>query len=155
MSTEIVDEINLALIASLQKKPSRTNKDIGEALGISEATVANRIRAMEEANILRVMMQRDVRALGYNVLALIYIDVSGRTPEAVANDMARIEECTSVCIGMGSPDIFANINARDGRALQCIIDEQISVIDGIASYEVSVALEVLKLDPRYGRLRTD
>ena len=48
MSSDILDDLNRAIIAALQENPSRTNKDIGETLGVSEPTVANRIRALEE-----------------------------------------------------------------------------------------------------------
>ena len=51
--------------------------------------------------------------------------------------------------------IFANINAPDGAALQRIVDEQIAKIEGIASYEVNTALEIVKLDPRFGKLGSE
>lgn len=152
MSSEILDDLNRAIIAALQDNPTRTNKDIGETLGVSEPTVANRIRALEDGNVLRVMMQRDMRALGFSVLALVDINVEGRAPEDVAADLAKLDACTSVSVAMSNPDIFANINAVDGRALQRIVDEQIAKIDGIASYEINMALEIVKLDPRYGKL---
>ena len=132
MSSDILDDLNRAIIAALQENPSRTNKDIGETLGVSEPTVANRIRALEDANILRVMMQRDMRALGYSVFALVDLNVEGRTPENVAEDLAKLDACTSVSVAMSSPDIFANINPPDGAALQRIVDEQIAKIEGIA-----------------------
>ncbi|OWQ94224.1 Lrp/AsnC family transcriptional regulator [Sphingopyxis lindanitolerans] len=155
MSSDILDDLNRAIIAALQENPSRTNKDIGETLGVSEPTVANRIRALEDANILRVMMQRDMHALGYSVFALVDLNVEGRTPENVAEDLAKLDACTSVSVAMSSPDIFANINAPDGAALQRIVDEQIAKIEGIASYEVNTALEIVKLDPRFGKLGSE
>lgn len=155
MTTDLLDDLNRAIIAALQENPSRTNKDIGETLGVSEPTVANRIRALEDGKVLRIMMQRDMHAVGLPLLALVDIHVEGRPPEDVAADLAKIDACTSVSIAMSNPDIFLNINAADGAALQRVVDEQISKIDGIVSYEISVALEVVKLDPRYGKLRTD
>lgn len=155
MATVFLDDLNRAIIAALQENPSRTNKDIGETLGISEPTVANRIRALEDGRVLRIMMQRDMGAMGLPLLALVDIHVEGRAPEDVAADLARIEVCTSVSIAMSNPDIFLNINVADGSALQRVVDEQISKIEGIVSYEISTALEVIKLDPRYGKLRID
>lgn len=155
MRTEPLDELDWAIIRALQDSPSRTNKDIGETLAISEPTVANRIRSLEASKTLRVMMQRDLRAMGLPLVALVDIHVEGRIPEDVATDLAKLDCCTSVSIAMSNPDIFLNINAADGRALQRIIDEQISTIEGIASYEINAALEVVKLDTRYGSLKAE
>lgn len=153
MATDLLDDLNRSIIAALHENPTRTNKDIGETLGVSEPTVANRIRALEEAKILRVMMQRDMRAMGLPLLALVDINVEGRAPEDVAEELAKIENCTSVSIGMSNPDILLNINAADGADLQRIVDEQIAKVEGIQSYELSIALEVVKLDQRWGNLR--
>lgn len=153
MTMDLLDDLNRAIIAALQENPSRTNKDIGKRLGVSEPTVATRIRALEEAKVLRVMMQSDMRAMGRPLLALVDINVEGRPPEDVAAELAALDACTSVSIPMSNPDIFCNVNAVDGEDLQRFVDEHLSKIDGIASYEISTALEVVKLDPRFGKLR--
>lgn len=146
------DELNQKIVALLQDDPSISNKELGDRIGVSEVTIAARIRGMEEANILRVMMQRDFRSLGYNLSALIDINVSGRHPDAVAHDVAGISACTSVSLALGSPDIVAHVLACDPGHLQAIIDAELAPIEGIASYEVNLSLDIIKMDQRYGAL---
>jgi len=147
-----LDELNRNIVNLLQDDPSITNKDLGERLGVSEVTIAARIRGMEDANILRVMMQRDFRSLGYNLSALIDINVEGRHPDAVGHDIASIETCLSVSLTFGSPDILAHFLARDPAHLQSIVDKDLASIKGIASYEINVSLDIIKMDQRYGAL---
>lgn len=148
----VLDELNQKIIALLQDDPSITNKVLGNRMGVSEVTIAARIRGMEEANILRVMMQRDFRSLGYNLSALIDINVERKHPSVVGHDIARIETCTSVSLALGSPDIFAHFLARDPAHLQSIVDNELSTIEGIASYEINVSLDIIKMDQGYGGL---
>ncbi len=147
-----LDEMNLGIIAALQEDPTVTNKVLGDQLGVSEVTIAARIRSLKEHKVLRVMMQRDVRSLGYEMMALIDINVEGRRPEDVARELALIEDCASVSVTMSSPDIIIHVNAADGYDLQSIIEYKIAPIAGIISYEVLSALDVIKMDTRYGVL---
>jgi DNA-binding Lrp family transcriptional regulator len=147
-----VDALGREIIALLQKDARTTNKEIADRLGVSEVTVAARIRNLEGANVLRIKMQRNVRSLGLKVTALIYVDVEGRRPEDVADELAAIDGCTSAALTLSSPDIILVVHAQSNRDLQRIIDEQIAAIEGIASYDVSLALDVVKLDMRYGAI---
>lgn len=148
----MLDDLNQGIIAALQSHPGRTNKDIGDELGVSEVTIAARIRAMEQSNTLRVMMQRDVRTMGYHLMALVDINVEGRKPEEVAHELAAIDQCTSVTVVMSNPDIILHVIARDGADLQRLVEDQIAPIPGIIAYEIMTALEVVKMDRRYGGL---
>ncbi len=147
-----LDDLGLGVIKALQLDPRSTTKELAERFGVAEATIASRIRSMEEQKILRIMMQRDLQAMGYALMALIDIQVQRRRPEDVAAELACIEEATSVSVMMSSPEIIMNVSARDGLHLQQIIEHKIARIAGIATYEITTALEVLKFDARYGAL---
>lgn len=147
-----IDALNWGIIESLQADPSTTNKEIGDRLGVSEVTVAARIRAMEEGKVLRVMMQRDVRSLGYEVMAFIDINVEGRRPEEVAAELAEIDECISVSLALSSPDIIVHVLTRLNVDLQTLIDTKIAPIKGISSYEIITALDVVKMVKGYGAI---
>lgn len=147
-----LDELGHAIVTLLQANARTTNKEIADRLGISEATVGTRIRDMEARNILRVMIQRDVRALGFDLLVLMDIHVSQRAPEDVAQELARIEEAASVSITMSDPDIILQLNVRDRKHLLRTIEDKVAIIDGISHWTADLALEVVKLDARYGTL---
>lgn len=147
-----VDELSRGIIRALQLDPRTGNKEIAERLDATEAKVASRIRNLAERNVLRVMMQRDFEAMGYDVMALIDIHLAGRDPEQVADDLAAIEEVAAVSLFMSNPDIIIHVSVRDRLHLQDVIEQKIAPIKGIAGYEIATALEVVKLESSYGAL---
>lgn len=147
-----IDELGLAIVELLQINARMTNKDIADRLGVSEVTVASRIRDLEARNMLRIIMQRDLRALGYDLLVLVDIHVSQRAPEEVAEELALIEEAASVSILMSDPDIILQLNVRDRKHLLATIENKVASIRGISHWTADTALEIVKLDPRYGTL---
>lgn len=144
--------LNDEIIRMLQDRPSTSNKDIGDRLNVSEVTIATRIRAMEEDNILRVILQRDLRSYGYNSSALLGIFVHGRAVEDVAKDLSSIDECISVSIALTSPDIFVQLAAVNDKSIQHIVEQRIAIIDGVKHCEITIALDIIKLDNIYGGL---
>ncbi|MEY2927235.1 MAG: hypothetical protein RL367_1712 [Pseudomonadota bacterium] len=147
-----IDELGLGIVELLHANARATNKDIADTLTVSEATVATRIRDMENRNILRIIMQRDLRALGYDLLVLVDIHVSQRAPEEVAADLARIEEAASVVVLLSDPDIILQLNVRDRKHLLTTMEQKVAPIRGISHWTADIALEIVKLDSRYGSL---
>lgn len=147
-----VDELGLQIVELLHANARSTNKEIADTLAVSEATVAARIRDMESRNILRIVMQRDLRALGYDLLVLVDIHVSQRAPEEVANELAEIEEAASVSVLLSDPDIILQLNVRDRKHLLQTIEQKVAPIRGISHWTTDIALEIVKLDSRYGNL---
>jgi Lrp/AsnC family transcriptional regulator, leucine-responsive regulatory protein len=147
-----IDELGLGIIELLHANARATNKDIADTLAVSEATVAARIRDMESRNILRIIMQRDLRALGYDLLVLVDIHVSQRSAEEVAAELAQIEEAASVVVLLSDPDIILQLNVRDRKHLLATIEQKVAPIRGISHWTADIALEIVKLDSRYGTL---
>lgn len=148
----VLDQLNSDIIAHLQANPRTTNKELADRLGIAESTVAQRIRSLEERNILRIIMQRDFKAMGYPLLSFVDIEVSQRSVDAVAADLAKIEQVASVTVAMSNPDIILAVYARDADHLLEIITREIGAVAGIASFESTMALEVIKLVSHLGVL---
>lgn len=148
----LVDELDIAIAEILSESAQITNKEIADKVGSTEVTIANRIRDMEERNILRVVMQRDLRALGFDLVVLLDIYVTQRSPEIVADELAKIEEAASVSVLLSDPDIFVQLNVRDRKHLLDTIETKIAPIKGISHWTANIALEVVKLDLRYGTL---
>lgn len=147
-----LDALDNEIIAALRAEPSRTKKDISAKLEVSEATVASRMASLERRKLLRVRMQRDIRAMGYSIIALMDIYVSGRKARDVAMDLAQADECMSLSLLVAKPEIMIHLIARDSEHLQQLIESKISSVPGVHSYETLTSLKVLKWDQVFGDL---
>ncbi len=146
------DEIDLQIIDTLRVDGRTSNKSISKRLGISETTVASRIRAMTERNIMRVTLQRDIHSLGYQFQGFLDLYVFGRSVDDVASEVALIEGVLVVALYLGSPDIVVTIGARDREDLVRIVNQKIASIPGIQRVDSYIALEIGKYESVYAAL---
>ncbi len=128
------------------------SRDVLKAVPVSEVTVANRIRSLADRNLVRVTAQEDIWAIGYDLVVLVDVFVRGRTAEAVATDLARLEQVGAVSITMTSPELIVQIFARDRADLLHVIEDEVARIEGVSAVESLVVLETIKFRSDYGEL---
>jgi DNA-binding Lrp family transcriptional regulator len=143
------DKIDLQIIETLRVDGRTPNKSIAKRLNVSETTIASRIRAMTERNVMRVTLQRDIYSLGYEFQGFLDLYVAGRNVDEVARDACDIEGVLAVAIYLGSPDILVSFGARGREDLSRIIDREVAQIRGVQRLDSYVALEIRKFQSNY------
>lgn len=146
---DTLDELDRMLVDCLRRNGRETNRALAVQLGVSEVTVAARLRRLEESGRLRVTAVTDIRLLGHSHLAFAMIDVSGRSAYAVAEELARMPEAMSVTVCTGRFDLVAALLGRDSRHLGDIFGMTLPAIPGVANIHGCMALEVVKFDSRW------
>ena len=120
------DKIDLQIIETLRLDGRTPNKSIAKRLNVSETTIASRIRAMTERNVMRVTLQRDIYSLGYEFQGFLDLYVTGRNVDEVAQDVCNVEGVLAVAIYLGSPDILVSFGACGREDLSRIIDQEVA-----------------------------
>lgn len=142
-----LDDLDRLIIATLRRDPQTSNKAMAREGGVSEPTVAARIRSLTARRLMHLTAQRDIVALGTPIIAHVDVSVEGRDAADVAGDIAALDEVTSVVTLKGSTQIIAQVHARDAAHLLAIIEGAFAGIAGIAGVETNVSLEILKYRP--------
>ena len=137
------------LIDCLRRNGRETNRSLASQLGISEVTVAARLRRTEDSGRLRVTAVTDIRLLGHTQLAFAMIDVSGRSAYDVAADLALMPEAMSVSVCTGRFDVVATLLGRDYRHVGELFGTSLQAIPGVANIHGCVALDVVKFDSNW------
>ena len=148
----LMDALDLRIVEMLRREPRAANRELADVLGVSEVTVGNRIRSLADRRLVRVTAQEDIWALGYEFIALVDVFVSGRPAEAIAKDLAALEQTGSVDITMTSPEIIAQVFARDRDDLLRVLETQVAPIEGVAALESLLVLEAIKYRTDFGEL---
>jgi len=95
-----LDPTHLAILGLLQENARLSLAEIGRQVGLSAPAVAERIRRLEEAGIIRgYHAELDLEALGYGVQAIIELTTpASRYPEvlAQARRMPAVRSCRHV-----------------------------------------------------------
>jgi Lrp/AsnC family transcriptional regulator for asnA, asnC and gidA len=141
-----LDEIDRHIIAALKADGRATNQKIARSLRISPATVAARIRRLENVNAMRVVAVTDFAALGYKVLLAVGIEVQGRAAQEVAQELAALEEVFAVHLVTGARDIEILVALHDLEELETFLLQDIAKIRGIRTLAAGIAADVIKYD---------
>ncbi len=142
-----LDDTDNAIIALLREDGRMPFRAIARELDIAENTVRARVKRMEESDTMRVVAVTDIEAAGYGMLLAIGVQVEGRSPEAVARDMAKIHEVFSVNVVVGAHDVEVLVVAEDQAALNALITTKLGALPGVRRLTPAMALDVLKNQP--------
>ncbi len=142
-----LDATDEAIIALLRIDGRAPYRSIARELGVTESTVRSRVRRLEESNTMRVVAVTDTEAAGFGMLLAIGVEVDGRSPEAVARELADFPEVFSVNVVMGAQDIEILVVTRDQETLGDLVGERLAAVPGVRRLTPALALDVLKNQP--------
>lgn len=134
------DELDIALIELVGGDPRMTNRAISQQLGISVATVANRLRQLQEDNYLAFTVVVDWEAAGFHSKCRAFVSVDGAQVRPVADQIAQLPEAQFVLLTIGAADIHVTLIASDSTELLRALD-QVHAVKGVAAVEVDMDLD--------------
>lgn len=148
----VLDDIDRRIIEVLTRDGRAQSTAIGEELGLSGNLVANRIRAMDAAGIMRVVAIADFRVHGYKMLARIRLKVSGRAPLDVAQELAARDDVLSVNITSGRYAVSCLHAFSTARQMIEASREVSAGIAGVEDVDVELVNNVYRYSPAVGPL---
>jgi Lrp/AsnC family transcriptional regulator for asnA, asnC and gidA len=142
-----VDATDERIIDLLRVDGRMSYRAIAAELGLTEATIRTRVRRLEQSNAMRVVAVTDFQAAGYEMMLAVGLEVDGRTPLEVAEDLAQIPEVFSINVVIGSCDIETLVVAQDQAAMSELIYHRLANLPGVLRVSPSLAVNVLKNQP--------
>ncbi len=151
--TRKLDSVDKAIVERLAPDARVSNREIAEAIGVTEGTVRARIKRMVEDKQVRITAVTNIDRFRDAALAYIWIEVerSGQARE-VAAALSAIPELGFVGVMLGRSDILAITMVRNTEHLAAFIHSKISVIEGVRRTESTLGVNFLKHDYRMARI---
>jgi len=137
-----LDHVNRRIIESLQRDGRRSFTAIARELGISETAVRARVQKLTEAGVIEVVAVTNPLMVGFDVLAMIGVNASGRLQE-IADEVSAWDETSYVVILSGSFDLLVEVVCADNRHLLDLV-QRLRDVDGINSTETFMYLDLHK-----------
>jgi Lrp/AsnC family transcriptional regulator, regulator for asnA, asnC and gidA len=144
-----VDDVSRAIIEQLQADGRRSYAAIGQAVGLSEAAVRQRVQKLIDSGVMQVVAVTDPMQIGFARQAMVGIAVSGDV-EAVAQKVSKIPEVDYLVITAGSWDILAEIVVADDDHLLQVVNRDIRSLDGVERTESWLYLKLTKQTYNWG-----
>ena len=140
-----IDRYDRQILEHLQKDGRISNQDLADRIGLSPSPCLRRVRALEEAGLIKgYRALLDAKALGYSLMALIYISMDMHTPERFDNFERQIRENPEVleCLMITGQDADYQIKVvvKDMDAFQELLLNRITRIQGVTGVQSSFVL---------------
>lgn len=140
-----MDRFDRQILQVLQQDGRISNQDLADRIGLSPSPCLRRVRALEEAGVVtgyRALL--DAKALGYTLMALIYISMDKHTPERFEHFEQEISQVSEVleCLLVTGQDADYQIKVvvRDMDAFQELLLNRITRIQGVTGVHSSFVL---------------
>ncbi|MBL8414466.1 MAG: Lrp/AsnC family transcriptional regulator [Propionivibrio sp.] len=140
-----IDRFDRQILQVIQQDGRISNQDLADRIGLSPSPCLRRVRALEEAGIVtgyRALV--NAKALGYTLMALIYISMDKHTPERFEHFEKEISQISEVleCLLITGQDADYQIKVivRDMDAFQELLLNRINRIQGVTGVHSSFVL---------------
>ncbi|MFH5207077.1 Lrp/AsnC family transcriptional regulator [Antrihabitans sp. NCIMB 15449] len=136
-----LDEVSKSIIEALQQDGRRSYTSIGEAVGLSEAAVRQRVQRLLESGVMQIVAVTDPMQVGFNRQAMVGVRVVG-DPAVVAAEIESLVEVVYVVVTAGSFDLLVEIVCEDDEHLLEVVSGKIRACAGVTSTETFVYLKL-------------
>jgi len=140
-----LDRFDRQILQVLQQDGRISNQDLADRIGLSPSPCLRRVRALEDAGIVtgyRALL--NAKALGYTLMALIYISMDMHTPERFENFEKEINQIGEIleCLLITGQDADYQIKVvvKNMDAFQELLLNRITRIQGVTGVHSSFVL---------------
>ena len=144
----VLDEISKRIIEQLQQDGRRSYAAIGQAVGLSEAAVRQRVQRLVDSGVMQIVAVTDPMTLGFHRQTMIGIKCEGDL-ERVADHLAGMDEIDYVVITSGSFDLLVEVVCEDDDQLLEILS-RVRMAPTVTSTETFVYLKLRKQTYSWG-----
>src|SRR6266478_9845828 len=139
-----IDEIDQRIIEALQLDGRRPFTKLAAELGISEASVRQRVANLINTQVMQIVAITNPIKLGFSLASMIGIRVSGERLLQVAEEISAFDEVIYLIITTGSFDLLAEVVCRDNDHLLNFLTEKLYKVQGVQQTETFMYLRVCK-----------
>ena len=143
-----LDDTDRAIIEQLQHDGRLPYTRLGQAVGLSEAAVRQRVQRLIDQGIMQVVAVTDPLSLGLRRMAMIGLCIEGDIG-VITGKIAEFDDVDYVVVTAGRFDLLVEVVCTDRRALLDVTN-RIRDLPGVVSTESFLYLELCKQQYDWG-----
>ncbi len=141
----IIDAIDIKIVNLLVDDGRKTCAEIARLIGdVSERSVRYRLERMLSEGLIQINAIVKPRALGYTIVADVWMEVEANFILEVAQKMAEFEHVTYVACAIGETDISVQLVGHDANEIYHFVTEVIGKTPGVRKTTTAIVPLVLK-----------
>jgi DNA-binding Lrp family transcriptional regulator len=135
-----LDEADRTLIAMLQEDGRVSNRALAAAVGMTEVTIASRLKRLITNDAVSITAMLDWEKAGYEWWITGHLSCQGRSPREVALELGAIESCNAASVVFGEVDIVASFLVADRAEMSKLVTEDLPKVTGLQVVALDVAI---------------
>jgi Lrp/AsnC family transcriptional regulator for asnA, asnC and gidA len=140
-----IEAIDRQIVELLMEDGRIPSAEIARRLGcVSERAVRYRLAKLLEREIVQVVAIPNPKALGYAVIADVFIEVEAGAILNVARRLAAHENVSYVACSMGDVDVSIQIVGRDNSEVYSFVTDVVAKIPGVRKTSTLIVPIILK-----------
>ena len=139
-----IDSKDFQILKILQRNARTPFLEIARKLGVSGATVHERVRSLERAGIIDgFTVSLNLKKLGYGVTAIVEVTLEHPSTDlkALKEGLLSIPEITEAHNLTGDTDLLLTIKTRSIDDLRNLLTEKVQNLAGVKRLSTSIVLD--------------
>lgn len=144
----MLDDTDKKLLRELQRDCQQSNQVLAEKIGLSTSVCWRRVKALEEAGIIRryaAIVDRDKAGLSFT--AIVLVSLARQNIKSVNHFMDAISERREIiqCLATtGEADYHLHVACQDQHAFNHFLDHFLFQLEGVSKVQTNVVLKEIK-----------
>ncbi len=140
----ILDKLDQDIILELQKDGRQSYVDLAKLLGVTEATVRNRVKHLVDKGTIKITALPDLESLGYRFMGIVGMQVQLSDLRSVAAQLSKHPNVCYLANVTGRYEFIAIIVTRTSREFADFMENVVSAIPSVLRTETFVNLNIYK-----------
>jgi Lrp/AsnC family transcriptional regulator for asnA, asnC and gidA len=140
----MLDHLDHQIVDALVQDGRRPYVRIAADLGVSEASVRQRVARLTADGVMQIMAVTNPLKLGFEVVCMLGITVDKASLERAGEQLAALPEVTYLVACTGRFDYLVEVTCQDNRHLMDFLSHKLGAVTGLGSTESFGYLSVLK-----------
>lgn len=145
-----IDKIDSKIICLLQKDGRMPNTEIAKHVGITEATVRNRLQRLTKNKVIKIVAIGNPFMLGFEIAGNIKIDIQLDKADRIIEKLKELDEIWYIALLSGNSDLDVEFHVRSFQHLRELLYGKINKIEGVIRTQTSFLLERIKDSYEWG-----
>ena len=140
-----IDKYDIKIVKLLMKDGRMSASEIAREISdLSERSIRYRIQRMVDDGMIRISAIVNPKALGFTVIADVWVEVESGYIHEVAKKLSEFECVSYVATSIGEKDVSVQIYARDNNEVYTFVTEVLGHLKGVRKTVTSIVPIVLK-----------
>ncbi len=143
-----LDSIDKQILALLQERGRMTNAELSKQVGLSAASVLERVKKLERGGVIRGYHARlDPAAVGIGLVILVEVTLARHQHDAIVRFVEAVQSVDEIvdCYHItGRADYLLRVVAKDIPSYELFVMETLSALPGVQHIETMMILSAVK-----------